>query len=230
MIEIKNISKTYHRTKALNDISFNLAKGDIVGLLGVNGAGKSTLMKILAGAIPPDSGEVVFDGEVLKIDYVGLKKRISYLSEDNPLYDDMYVREYLDYVIRIYGVDKQHVSSVIHRVGLHKDVRKKISALSKGNRQRLGLAQVFITNPSFLILDEATTGLDPNQREGLNTLLKDIASDKIIIYSTHILHEIKDICTRFIILDQGQIILDKQVDEIASVEEIFFKLTNENNS
>lgn len=230
MIQITHISKHYGQQVALSDVSFTLGKGEIVGLLGVNGAGKSTLMKILSGIIIPDEGAVTFWGEKLSVNSLGIKKRIGYLSEDNPLYEDMYVKEYLSYVAGIYGSKKESVSLVIEQTGLTNEFKKKIKALSKGNRQRVGIAQALINNPDFLILDEATSGLDPNQRDSISNLLRELSEDKIILFSTHILQEVKDICSRFILLDRGKLMADQMVTEIESVEEIFHTLTNENNS
>ncbi len=229
-ISIEHISKSYGSEVALSDISFSLRKGEIVGLLGVNGAGKSTLMKILSGIIHPNAGRVTFSEQEFSTDSLALKKQIGYLSEDNPLYEDMYVKEYLEYVRGIYDVDKLRVVEVIEKTGLQKEYKKKIRDLSKGNRQRVGIAQALINDPLFLILDEATSGLDPNQRESLNRLLIELSIDKIILFSTHILQDVKDICSRFILLNKGTLIADKKIDDIDSIENIFHTLTNENNS
>ena len=230
MIQIEHISKTYGDQVALSDVSFSIQKGDIVGLLGVNGAGKSTLMKILAGGMLADKGRVTFSGEDILSNPLEVKKRIGYLSEDNPLYEDMYVKEYLEYVAGIYKVGNDAVSRVIQETGLEKEYKKKIKALSKGNRQRVGIAQALVHNPEFLILDEATSGLDPNQRESLKALFKELSKDKMILFSTHILFEVKAICYRVIFLDKGKLVVDKNIDEIDSIENTFHTLTNENNS
>lgn len=230
MIQIEHISKKYGEYTALSDISFSMQKGKIVGLLGVNGAGKSTLMKILSGILLPDSGQVSFFGENLLNDSLDIKKQIGYLSEDNPLYEDMYVREYLDYISSIYKAGKERVAYVIEQTGLTKEYKKKIKDLSKGNRQRVGIAQSLINNPVFLILDEATSGLDPNQRETLNNLFVELSKDKIILFSTHTLQEVKDICSSFVLLDKGKLVANYEIDQIDSVEELFHTLTNENNS
>lgn len=214
----------------MSDISFSLDKGEVIGLLGVNGAGKSTLMRILSGIVIPDGGRVTVQGEILSADALSIKRRIGYLSEDNPLYEDMYVREYLNYVAGIYGARKERVSFVIEKTGLDNEYKKKIKALSKGNRQRVGIAQALINDPDFLILDEATSGLDPNQRESLTSLLVELSREKIILFSTHILQEVKDICSRFILLDQGKLIADKAIAQIESIEDTFHTLTNANNS
>lgn len=230
MIQIERISKNYGNQVALSDVSFSMKKGEIVGLLGVNGAGKSTLMKILSGIILPDSGRISFSGKDLIENALEIKQQIGYLSEDNPLYEDMYVKEYLNYVEGIYKAGKARVSEVIEQTGLQKEYKKRIKDLSKGNRQRVGIAQALVNDPLFLILDEATSGLDPNQRESLNNLLINLSINKVVLFSTHILHEVKDICSRFILLDKGQLIADHKIEEIDSIENIFHKLTNENNS
>ncbi|MFV0538021.1 MAG: ABC transporter ATP-binding protein [Dysgonomonas sp.] len=228
MIQVEHISKHYGELKALSDINFSMQKGEIVGLLGVNGAGKSTLMKILSGIIRPDQGGVSFFGKDFITNSIEIKKQAGYLSEDNPLYDDMYVREYLEYVRGIYKSDKQRVVEVIEAAGLQNEYKKKIKELSKGNRQRVGIAQTLINDPVFLILDEATSGLDPNQRESLNNLFVELSKDKIILFSTHILSEVKDICSRLILLDKGNLITDRQMSEISSIEDTFRNLVKEN--
>ncbi len=188
-------------------------------------------MKILSGILLPDSGgQVSFFGENLLNDSLDIKKQIGYLSEDNPLYEDMYVREYLDYISSIYKSGKERVAYVIEQTGLTKEYKKKIKDLSKGNRQRVGIAQSLINNPVFLILDEATSGLDPNQRETLNNLFVELSKDKIILFSTHTLQEVKDICSSFVLLDKGKLVANYEIDQIDSVEELFHTLTNENNS
>ena len=230
MIKIDHISKTYGDQVALSDVSFTMKKGEIVGLLGVNGAGKSTLMKILSGILSPDSGQASFFGKDLLSHSLDIKRQTGYLSEDNPLYEDMYVREYLDYVSGIYKSGKDRVQYVIEQAGLTKEYRKKIKDLSKGNRQRVGIAQALINDPVFLILDEATSGLDPNQRESLNKLFVELSRDKIILFSTHILQEVKQICSKFVLLDKGRLVADYEIGQIESVEDLFHTLTNENNS
>ena len=230
IITTEHISKQYGMQVALSDVSFTLRKGSITGLLGVNGAGKSTLMKMLSGILTPDSGSILFDKQSFNSGQNILKRQIGYLSEDNPLYDDMYVKEYLDYVAGLYGADRLHVDQLIERTGLGKEYKKTIKMLSRGNRQRVGIAQALINNPSFLILDEATSGLDPNQRESLYLLFKELANDKIILFSTHILSEVKEICSSFILLDKGRLIANHEISQIDSIENLFHTLTNENNS
>lgn len=230
MIRIEHISKRYGSQTALADVSFSMNRGEIVGLLGVNGAGKSTLMKILSGILIPDEGEVTFWNNKLLDKPMDIKRRIGYLSEDNPLYEDMYVKEYLHYVAGIYHSDRESVDTVIEKTGLKHEYKKQIKELSRGNRQRVGIAQTLINNPDFLILDEATSGLDPNQRESLFGVLKQLSEEKIILFSTHILQEVKDICSRFILLDKGRLIADLDIARIESVKETFHTLTNEDNS
>lgn len=230
MIKVDNISKSYNGFVALAKTSFTLQSGNIVGLLGVNGAGKSTIMKILAGIIIPDTGDVHFQGDKYSEKLPLLKQRIGYLSEDNPLYDDMYVQEYLNYVAAIYGAGKNKVSDLIGQIGLQKEYKKKIKVLSKGNRQRVGIAQALINDPFFLIMDEPTGGLDPAQRESLNNLFLELSKDKVILFSTHILHEIKELCTQFLVVDQGKLIAEKHVEDIRSIEETFHNLIHEHNS
>lgn len=230
MIKLEHISKSYGDQLVLAEINISFTKGEIVALLGINGAGKSTLMKILAGIISPDSGKVSFSGKGLNIHPLDMKRQMGYLSEDNPLYEDVYVREYLAYIADLYKVDKSKVIQLIDAVGLQGEYKKKLKTLSKGNRQRVGIAQALMHNPSFLILDEPTSGLDPNQRESLNKLLLELSKDKVILFSTHMLHEVKEICTRFILIDKGQIVADERVEHIESIENLFHKLTNENYS
>lgn len=230
MITIKNISKSYGKLRALSDINITFKQGEIIGLLGANGAGKSTLMKILAGILTADTGEINFFGKNLQEQTLHIKKEIGYLSEDNPLYEDMYVIEYLEYVANIYRVKTTNIQPIIETIGLVNDSKKKIKNLSKGNRQKVGIAQAILHDPIFLILDESSNGLDPLQRENFYKLLINISAEKIILFSTHNLHEIKDICTRFIILDKGRIVADNDSDSIDLVDHTFYKLTNEDNS
>lgn len=230
MIEIQNISKSYGKKNALSDVSFAVEKGEIVGLLGVNGAGKSTLMKIMSGIISPDKGDIFVSGQNLLNQPLKVKKNIGYLSEDNPLYEDMYVTEYISFVAGLFKVDKRGVNRVIEQVGLKDECAKKIKHLSKGNRQRVGIAQVLVHDPKLIILDEPTAGLDPNQRDSLNKLFIELSKEKVILFSTHILQDVRDICSRIILMNEGRIILDKEIEYIESVENMFHQLTNENNS
>jgi ABC-2 type transport system ATP-binding protein len=209
-IEVKNLFKYYGEQAAVRDVSFSVNKGEIVAFLGPNGAGKSTTMKIMTGYIPASSGEVYIGGIKVDVDELKTRQMIGYLPENNPLYVDMYVREYLEFVGRIYKVKnlKARVAEMVHSVGLDVEQNKKIGALSKGYRQRVGLAQAIIHDPEVLILDEPTTGLDPNQLVEIRELIRQIGKQKTVILSTHIMQEVEAICDRVIILSKGQIVAD----------------------
>ena len=209
-IEVKNLFKYYGEQAAVRDVSFSVNKGEIVAFLGPNGAGKSTTMKIMTGYIPASSGEVYIGGIKVDIDELKTRQMIGYLPENNPLYVDMYVREYLEFVGRIYKVKnlKSRVAEMVHAVGLDVEQNKKIGALSKGYRQRVGLAQAIIHDPEVLILDEPTTGLDPNQLVEIRELIRQIGKQKTVLLSTHIMQEVEAICDRVIILSKGQIVAD----------------------
>ena len=209
-IEVKNLYKYYGEQAAVRDISFSVKKGEIVAFLGPNGAGKSTTMKIMTGFMPASKGEVYICGKKVDIDKLETRQIIGYLPENNPLYTDMYVREYLEFVGRIYKIKnlKARVSEMIHAVGLDVEQHKKIGALSKGYRQRVGLAQAIIHDPEVLILDEPTTGLDPNQLVEIRELIRSIGKEKTVILSTHIMQEVEAICDRVIIISKGQIVAD----------------------
>ncbi len=209
-IEVKNLFKYYGEQAAVRDVSFSVNKGEIVAFLGPNGAGKSTTMKIMTGYIPASSGEVYIGGIKVDVDELKTRQMIGYLPENNPLYVDMYVREYLEFVGRIYKVKnlKGRVAEMVHAVGLDVEQNKKIGALSKGYRQRVGLAQAIIHDPEVLILDEPTTGLDPNQLVEIRELIRQIGKQKTVLLSTHIMQEVEAICDRVIILSKGQIVAD----------------------
>jgi len=210
-ISVKNISKLYGAQKALDNISFEIKEGEIVGLLGPNGAGKSTMMKIITCFIPPTSGEVFVNDFDIYEQAIEVKKRIGYLPENNPLYSEMYVKEYLKFVAGIHKLGKNTFSQIDKMVeicGLEIEYKKKIGALSKGYRQRVGLAQALIHNPDVLILDEPTSGLDPNQLLEIRSLIKNIGKDKTIMLSTHIMQEVEAICDRSIIINKGKIVAD----------------------
>ncbi len=215
-IEVKNLFKFYGEQAAVNDISFSIKKGEIVGFLGPNGAGKSTTMKILTGYMPATSGDVRICGEEVDVDSKETKKKIGYLPENNPLYLDMYVREYLEFVGKIYKVPnlKQRIDEMIQQVGLEVEQNKKIGMLSKGYRQRVGLAQAIIHDPEVLILDEPTTGLDPNQLVEIRELIKNIGKSKTVMLSTHIMQEVEAICDRVIIIKSGKIVADNSASEL----------------
>ena len=209
-IEVKNLYKYYGEQAAVRDVSFSVKKGEIVAFLGPNGAGKSTTMKIMTGFMPASQGEVYISGKKVDIDKLDTRQIIGYLPENNPLYTDMYVREYLEFVGRIYKIKnlKARVAEMISAVGLEVEQHKKIGALSKGYRQRVGLAQAIIHDPEVLILDEPTTGLDPNQLVEIRELIRNIGKEKTVLLSTHIMQEVEAICDRVIIISKGQIVAD----------------------
>jgi ABC-2 type transport system ATP-binding protein len=209
-IKVEHLTKTYGEQNALDDISFSVKSGEIVGFLGPNGAGKSTTMKILTSYIPPTSGYAEVCGIDVMTDSIEVRKKIGYLPEHNPLYLDMYVREYLEFVAEIHKLDniKQRVDAMIETVGLQIERQKKIGTLSKGYRQRVGLAQALIHQPEVLILDEPTSGLDPNQLEEIRGLIKQLGKEKTVILSTHIMQEVEAICDRVIIINKGKIVAD----------------------
>lgn len=224
-IKVQNISKIYGSQKAVDTISFSIEKGEIVGFLGPNGAGKSTTMKIINGFVKPTDGEVFVNDISVLGNPLETKKVIGYLPEHNPLYLDMYVREYLTFCARIHSVDKGAVSEIIKKVGLTPEANKIIKNLSKGYRQRVGLAAALLHNPDVLILDEPTTGLDPNQLVEIRSLIKEIGADKTVLFSTHILQEVEAICSRVIIINKGVIVADKQMSEIENLGQLFRELT-----
>lgn len=232
MIEVKNISKKYGNSIAVDDVSFRLEKGEITGFLGINGAGKSTSMKIITGVLQADSGSVQIFGYDIGKNPIEAKSRTGYLSEVNPLPENMYVKEYLEYIAGIYNMKNRRevIERSIEDFGLKNEYRKKIAALSKGNRQKLGLAQALIHDPDFLILDEPTSALDPNQRADLKEMIKKLGQTKIILFSTHILHEVEDIASRIIILQHGKVRADKKMNEIGSLETLFQTTTHEDSS
>lgn len=209
-IKVEHLTKTYGEQNALDDVSFSVKSGEIVGFLGPNGAGKSTTMKILTSYIPPTSGYAEVCGIDVMTDSIEVRKKIGYLPEHNPLYLDMYVREYLEFVAEIHKLDnvKQRVDAMIETVGLQIERQKKIGTLSKGYRQRVGLAQALIHEPEVLILDEPTSGLDPNQLEEIRGLIKQLGKEKTVILSTHIMQEVEAICDRVIIINKGKLVAD----------------------
>lgn len=209
-IEVKSLSKFYGEQAAVNNISFSVKQGEIVGFLGPNGAGKSTTMKIITGFIPATTGEVNVCGMKVDMDSLETRRKIGYLPENNPLYLDMYVREYLEFVGKIYHIPslKQRVDLMIEQVGLEVEQNKLIGKLSKGYRQRVGLAQAIIHDPEVLILDEPTSGLDPNQLVEIRQLIKQIGQEKTVMLSTHIMQEVEAICDRVIIIKRGNLVAD----------------------
>ena len=210
-ISIYNLSKNYGEQTVLNSIGFEIGEGEVVGFLGPNGAGKTTTMKIIAGALSYNVGSVKVCGLEVKDNTLHTNALIGYLPEQNPLYPEMYVKEYLLFVAETHGIDKgkeQLVDELIDKVGLRPEFHKKIGQLSKGYRQRVGLAQALVPNPKVLILDEPTTGLDPNQLEEIRNLIRELGKDRTVILSTHIMQEIKAICNRVIIINKGEIVAD----------------------
>jgi ABC-2 type transport system ATP-binding protein len=215
-IAIHNISKSYGTQKALDAISFTINKGEIVGFLGPNGAGKSTLMKILTTYLTADEGSAKVNGFDVNSQQKDVQLSIGYLPEHNPLYLDLYVREYLAFNADVYKVAKSRIEEVIQLTGLTTESHKKIGQLSKGYRQRVGLANALLHNPDVLILDEPTTGLDPNQLVEIRNVIKNAGKDKTVFLSTHIMQEVEAICDRVIIIDKGKIVADKQLEKLIS--------------
>jgi ABC-2 type transport system ATP-binding protein len=217
---ISHLTKQYGQQLAVKDISFSIEKGEIVGFLGPNGAGKSTTMKIATTYLPPTEGTVQVNGFDVVKQPMEVRKIIGYLPEHNPLYLDMYVHEYLSFVCGVYGISgtdrKQRVAEMIELCGLTKEQNKKIESLSKGYRQRVGLAQALIHNPSVLILDEPTSGLDPNQIVEIRKLIKQISTNKTVILSTHIMQEVEALCDRVIVIRQGEIVADDNLKNLLS--------------
>lgn len=216
-IEVQQLTKLYGEQRAVDGITFSVGKGEIVGFLGPNGAGKSTTMKMLTGYIPPDSGRATVAGFDLNDFGPEAHHRIGYLPEHNPLYDHMYIREYLDMIAGLHGMKNRakRVNDVIDQTGLGKESHKIIGALSKGYRQRVGLARALISDPEVLILDEPTSGLDPNQLSGIRKLIKETGSSKTILLSTHIMQEVNLMCDRVLIINNGQLVADESVEELS---------------
>lgn len=215
-IKIEQISKFYGNQKALDQLSFEIETGELVGFLGPNGAGKSTLMKIITGYLSSDGGTVTINGESVETKNIAIRSQIGYLPENNPLYTDLYVREYLEMVAGFYHLQnkKEQILKMIELTGLKTEQHKKIGALSKGYRQRVGLAQALIHDPAVLILDEPTTGLDPNQLEEIRQLIRTISLNKTVMISTHIMQEVEAICSRVIIINKGILVADGSIDQL----------------
>lgn len=218
-LDIKNITKIYGAQKALDNINFTLNKGEILGFLGPNGAGKSTMMKIICGYLPANEGDVFINDKNIATHGLECKKMIGYLPEHNPLYLEMYVKEFLHFIAGIHGIKnaKERVNEVIDLVGLQDEKSKKIGSLSKGYRQRVGLAHAIIHDPELLILDEPTTGLDPNQIVEIRNLIKNLGKNKMVMLSTHIMQEVEAICDRAIIINKGKIVADKKMNEFRAM-------------
>lgn len=213
-IEVNRLTKIYSDQKALNDVSFKINKGEIVGFLGPNGAGKSTMMKILTTYIRASEGSAKINDFDVETNALEVQKLVGYLPEHNPLYMDMYVKEYLLFNANVYKVDKRRINEVIELTGLTPEAHKKIGQLSKGYRQRVGLANALLHNPEVLILDEPTTGLDPNQLVEIRRLIKSLGTEKTVFLSTHIMQEVEAICDRVIIINRGKIVADKKLTEL----------------
>lgn len=221
-IEVNKVFKYYGSQAALNDVSFSISDNEIVGFLGPNGAGKSTMMKILTGYIPPDSGKASINGISVEEDSKALRRQVGYLPEHNPLYHDLYVKEFLTFVAELYKIGKAgaRIREVIHMTGLEPEQNKRIGALSKGYRQRVGLAQAILHDPKVLILDEPTTGLDPNQIEDIRLLIRDLGREKTVMLSTHIMQEVEAICDRVIIIDKGHLVADDKAENLKQNQNI----------
>lgn len=218
-VEVKNIVKYYGEQKALDNVSFSINKGEIVGFLGPNGAGKSTMMKIITGFVNATEGAVYVSGFNIESEKIKAQQKVGYLPEHNPLYLEMYVKEYLYFNADIYGVPSKEVITVIDKVGLTPEAHKKINQLSKGYRQRVGLAAALLHNPEVLILDEPTTGLDPNQLVEIRSLIKEVGKDKIVLFSTHIMQEVEAICDRVILINKGKVIADEKLKDLKGNQE-----------
>ncbi|RPD96461.1 gliding motility-associated ABC transporter ATP-binding subunit GldA [Aureibaculum marinum] len=213
-IEIQNISKIYGTQKALDNISFKINSGEIVGFLGPNGAGKSTMMKIITTYINATDGVAIVNGHNVTTEPILVKQSVGYLPEHNPLYLDMYIKEYIQFNASIHKISKTRIREVIEQVGLSPEVHKKIGQLSKGYRQRVGLAAALLHDPEVLILDEPTTGLDPNQLVEIRSLIKRIGETKTVLFSTHIMQEVEAVCDRVIIINKGKIVTDNKLNKL----------------
>ncbi|TKG93406.1 gliding motility-associated ABC transporter ATP-binding subunit GldA [Puteibacter caeruleilacunae] len=233
-VKVENIVKYYGNQCALNQVSFEIQKGEVVGFLGPNGAGKSTMMKIITGCLEADDGTVHVDGELMDTNVVNLRSKIGYLPEHNPLYGEMFVEEYLKFIAGIYHLKnkKQRIDEVVRLTGLTPERHKKIQALSKGYKQRVGIAQALIHDPEVLILDEPTTGLDPNQLDEIRGLIRDVSNEKTVMLSTHIMQEVDQLCDRVIIVDQGNIVADDELSLLkqhggARIQRIYIEFEGE---
>jgi ABC-2 type transport system ATP-binding protein len=231
-ITVKNLTKIYGGQHAVNDISFSINEGEIVGFLGPNGAGKSTTMKMITGFLEPSNGDITVNGVDVKIDPLSAKKKIGYLPESNALYYDMYVREYLDFVADVHDVKnkKTRIEEVVKLTGLIPESTKKIGQLSKGYKQRVGLAAALIHDPEVLILDEPTSGLDPNQIIEIRNVIKEQGKNKLVLFSSHILQEVEAICDRVIIINKGKLVADDKLDNLrkgasSNIVKVSFKET-----
>ncbi|AZI31690.1 ABC transporter ATP-binding protein [Kaistella carnis] len=229
-LQIINLTKKFGDQTALNTINIEINKSEIIGLLGPNGAGKSTLMKSIVGALKIDEGQIIFDGKDICEDEIATKKNMGFLPENNPLYNEMYVKEYLNFVADLHRISKDRIEEVIELVGITPEKAKKIGQLSKGYKQRVGLAQAILHSPDLLILDEPTNGLDPNQIIEIRNVIKEIGKEKTVILSTHIMQEVEALCSRVILIHEGNIIQDANIDDFkgkyANLEEAFASYTH----
>ena len=225
-IKVENVTKLYGKQKALNNISFKIGTGEIVGFLGPNGAGKSTIMKIICSYITQSEGNVEVCGLNVIEESIASKNKIGYLPEHNPLYLDMYVKEFLSFISDIHKIKnkEERINEMIEVTGLTPEKNKKINELSKGFRQRVGIASALIHDPEVLILDEPTTGLDPNQLKDIRNLIKEIGKSKTIMLSTHIMQEVEAICDRVIIIKQGEIVADNDISSLRNTNEVFVEI------
>lgn len=230
-LHINNLTKKFGDQTALNSINIEINNNEIIGLLGPNGAGKSTLMKSVAGVLKIEEGEIIFNGKDIRENEIETKKKIGFLPENNPLYSEMYVKEYLSFVADLHKISKERVEEVIDLVGITPEKSKKISQLSKGYQQRVGLAQAILHQPDLLILDEPTNGLDPNQIIEIRNIIKEIGKEKTVILSTHIMQEVEALCSRVILIHQGNIVQDCNIEEFKgkfeSLEEAFASYTQQ---
>lgn len=230
-LQIINLTKKFGEQIALNTINIEINNNEIIGLLGPNGAGKSTLMKSIVGALKIDKGAILFDGKDIRENEIAVKKKMGFLPENNPLYREMYVKEYLNFVAELHQISKERIDEVIDLVGITPEKSKKVSQLSKGYQQRVGLAQAILHSPDLLILDEPTNGLDPNQIIEIRNVIKQIGKEKTVILSTHIMQEVEALCTRVILIHEGNIIQDTNIEDFkgkyGSLEEAFASYTQQ---
>ena len=230
LLQLINLTKKFGDQTALNNINIEINTNEIIGLLGPNGAGKSTLMKSIVGALRIEEGQILFNGNDIGENEIETKKNIGFLPENNPLYSEMYVKEYLSFVADLHQVPKQRIEEVIDLVGITPEKSKKISQLSKGYKQRVGLAQAILHAPDLLVLDEPTNGLDPNQIIEIRNLIREIGKEKTVILSTHLMQEVEALCSRVILIHQGNIIQDTTIEEFkgkySSLEEAFASYTH----
>ena len=230
-LQIINLTKKFGEQIALNTINIEINNNEIIGLLGPNGAGKSTLMKSIVGALKIDQGAILFDGKDIRENEIAVKKKMGFLPENNPLYREMYVKEYLNFVTELHQISKERIDEVIDLVGITPEKSKKVSQRSKGYQQRVGLAQAILHSPDLLILDEPTNGLDPNQIIEIRNVIKQIGKEKTVILSTHIMQEVEALCTRVILIHEGNIIQDTNIEDFkgkyGSLEEAFASYTQQ---